>query len=100
MAKLQTFVTGKGDERRTLIVVFLRGGADGLNLVAPLDDDGYYKARPRIGISRKDAVPLNGFFGLNPLMKDLEPAWKEGLMSVVHRRDRRTPPARISKRRT
>ena len=84
MAKLQTFVTGNGDERRTLVVVFLRGGADGLNLVAPLDDDGYYKARPRIGIARKDAVPLNGFFGLNPLMKDLEPAWKDGLLSIIH----------------
>jgi uncharacterized protein (DUF1501 family) len=36
-----------------LVVVFLRGGADGLNLVAPLEDDGYYRARPRIAIGRK-----------------------------------------------
>jgi len=84
MATLQTFVTGNGDNRRTLVVIFLRGGADGLNLVAPLEDDGYYRARPRIAIARKDAIRLDGFFGLNPLMKDLEPMWREGALSIVH----------------
>ena len=65
----QLGLTGNGDQRQTLVVVFLRGGADGLNLVAPLDDDGYYRARPRIAIGRKNAVPLDGFYGLNPLLK-------------------------------
>ena len=40
----QTLLTGNRDERRTLVVVFLRGGADGLTLVAPLEDDNYHKA--------------------------------------------------------
>nr|MDQ3623777.1 DUF1501 domain-containing protein [Verrucomicrobiota bacterium] len=29
-------------------------------------------------------VPLDGFFGLHPLLKDLEPAWKEGELAIVH----------------
>src|SRR5215207_4064929 len=80
----QTFVTGNGDSRETLVVAFLRGGADGLSLVAPLEDDGYRRARPRLGIAKKDAVPLDGFFGLHPLLRPLESAWKEGDLAIVH----------------
>ncbi|MGH7970585.1 MAG: hypothetical protein ACREIC_17805 [Limisphaerales bacterium] len=71
MSHPQGVFTGNGDRRGTLVVVFLRGGADGLNMVAPLDDDGYYRARPRIAIRRSEAVPLDDFYGLNPLLKDL-----------------------------
>src|SRR5467141_975401 len=80
----QLRLTGNGDERRTLVVIFLRGGADGLNIVAPLEDDGYYRARPRIAIGKSKAVPLDGFYGLNPLMKDLEPAYRDGTLAIVH----------------
>ncbi len=84
MSNVQTFLTGNGDNPRALVVVFLRGGADGLNLVAPLEDDGYYRARPRIAIAKKNAVPLDGFYGLNPLLKDLEPIYKDGALAIVH----------------
>ncbi len=84
MAEVQKFLTGNGDDRRTLVVVFLRGGADGLNLVAPLGDDGYYRSRPRIAISKKEAVPLDGFYGMNPLLKPLETAYKDGALAVIH----------------
>ncbi len=84
MNGVQTFVTGNGDAQRALVVVFLRGGADGLNLVAPLQDDGYYNARPRIAIAKKDAIALDGFYGLHPLLKDLQPAYKDGALAIVH----------------
>jgi uncharacterized protein (DUF1501 family) len=80
----QLVLTGNGDQRQTLVVVFLRGGADGLNLVAPLEDDGYYRARPRIAIGRKNAVPLDGFYGLNPLLKALGPAYQDGALAIIH----------------
>ncbi len=66
MADVQSFLTGNDDDRQTLVVVFLRGGADGLNLVAPLEDDGYYRSRPRIAIGKKDCVKLDDFYGMNP----------------------------------
>lgn len=84
MAEVQSFMTGNGDERQTLVVVFLRGGADGLNLVAPLEDDGYYRSRPRIAIGKKDCVALDGFYGLNPLLKPLETAYQDGALAIVH----------------
>jgi uncharacterized protein (DUF1501 family) len=84
MDGVQNLLTGNGDQRQTLVVVFLRGAADGLNLVAPLEDDGYYRARPRIAIGRKQAVPLDGFYGLNPLLGSLEPAYKDGALAIIH----------------
>lgn len=84
MGDVQTFLTGNGDKRRTLVVVFLRGGADGLNMVAPLHDDGYYNARPRIAIGRSNAIPLDGFYGLNPLLKDLALAFRDGALAIIH----------------
>ncbi len=83
-AKLQTFISGNGDERRTLVVVFLRGGADGLNMVAPVEDDGYHKARPRIALNSANAVKLDGFFALNPLLKELKPLYDDGTLGIVH----------------
>ena len=82
--KVTTVVSENRDRDQTLVVVFLRGGADGLNLVAPVGDDDYFGARPTIGISSRSAVMLDDFFGLNPLMVDLAPLYKEGIMSVVH----------------
>ena len=84
MAEVQSFLTGNGDQRQTLVVVFLRGGADGLNLVAPLEDDGYHRSRPRIAIGKKEAVPLDGFYGLNPLLQPLERPSKDGALVIVH----------------
>ncbi|MCC6819799.1 MAG: DUF1501 domain-containing protein [Verrucomicrobiota bacterium] len=80
----QLRLTGNGDQCQTLVVVFLRGGADGLNLVAPLADDGYYRARPRIAISKTAGIPLDGFYGLNPLLKALEPAYQDGALAIIH----------------
>jgi uncharacterized protein (DUF1501 family) len=84
MAALQTYSNGNGDRRHTLVVIFLRGGADGLNMVPPLQDDGYYRARPRIAISKSNAVRLDGFFGLNPLLKELAPAYQDGALAIIH----------------
>ena len=84
MKTTELFATGDGDTRRTLVVIFLRGGADGLNMVAPLEDDGYYRARPRIAIGKSKAIALDGFYGLNPLMKDLEAMYRDGTLAIVH----------------
>ena len=84
MAAPKTLITGNGDHAHSLVVVFLRGGADGLSLVAPLEDDGYHHARPRIAVGKSEAVKLDGFFGLHPLLKDLGPAYTDGTMAIIH----------------
>ena len=69
----------------TLVVVFLRGGWDALNVVPPLqgDDRGFYeKARPNIKIS--NLLSLNDQFGMHPAMAPLHELYQAGKMGVIH----------------
>jgi len=84
MASPQTYISGNQDQNKALIVIFLRGGADGLSLVGPVEDDDYQQLRLRLSIPRSEALMLNDLFGLNPLLKDLHPLYKEGALAVVH----------------
>jgi uncharacterized protein (DUF1501 family) len=72
------------DDPRTLVVVFLRGAADGLTLVAPIADDDYHRLRPRLAVKESEAVPLDGTFGLHPKLGALEAAWKDGDLAIAH----------------
>jgi len=75
--------------RDVLLVVFLRGGCDGLSLVVPHGEDAYYNARPTIAIPRPDsgqnnrAIDLDGFFGFSDAMSSLMPAFNAGDLLAV-----------------
>ena len=73
---------------RTLVCVFLRGGADTLSMFVPHGDPAYYEHRPMLGVAApgtgKDAaLPLNDFYGLHPRMAPLLPLFREGRMAVI-----------------
>jgi len=68
---------------RTLVVVFLRGGADGLTLVPPHGLDGYHRARPTLAVAKADVIDLDGVFGLNARMRALMPHWERGALRIV-----------------
>ena len=80
----ETHISENRDDKRTLVVVFLRGAADGLTLVAPIDDDNYHNFRPRLAVQKNDAFMLDGFFGLHPSLGALAPAWKDGDLCIIH----------------
>ena len=84
MAEPLAAIGGNGDLTDTLLVVFLRGAADGLTLVPPIEDDNYYRARPRIATAKKDAVILDSLFGLHPLLAPLKPVYAEGHLAILH----------------
>ncbi|MEP7118875.1 MAG: DUF1501 domain-containing protein, partial [Acidobacteriota bacterium] len=81
-------VHAAGTRKKLLIAIFQRGAVDGLNMVVPFGDPGYYAARPSIAIAppgRPDgALDLDGFFGLHPRMRALQPLWQAGHLAVVH----------------
>lgn len=77
----------------TLVVLFLRGGADGLNIVVPYGDDEYYRLRPGLGLGgpndRKTApkarvIKLDDFFGLHPSLAPLRPLHQSGQLAAIH----------------
>jgi uncharacterized protein (DUF1501 family) len=72
-----------GSAERTLVVIFLRGGADGLSIVVPHAMDAYYRARPTLAVAKQDVIDLDGVFGLNSRMKSLMPHWERGAMRVI-----------------
>ena len=77
----------------TLVVVFLRGAADILNMVVPHGEEAYYQLRPSLGIPRPDhskskpeerTVDLDGFFGFHPAMRALIDAWQSQQLAIIH----------------
>ncbi len=71
-----------------LVTIFLRGGADTLNLLVPYGDDAYYRARPTLGIAAPGksggALALGPFWGLHPVLAPLVPFWDSGRLGFVH----------------
>jgi uncharacterized protein (DUF1501 family) len=71
-----------------LVVIFLRGAVDGLNVVVPYQEAAYYQARPRIAIPQPGkaggALNLDGDFGLHPALEALLPLWNNESLAFVH----------------
>ena len=76
-----------------LVVIFLRGAADMLNVVVPHGEDAYYALRPTLGIPRPDdknakveerTIDLDGFFGFHPTLRPLLPIWQEKQLAIIH----------------
>lgn len=77
------------DSGHTLVIVFLRGGWDGLNVAVPYGDANYYALRPGIAVPRPDstqtrkALDLNGYFGFHPSMTSLHALYSNGIVAVM-----------------
>lgn len=71
-----------------LVVLFLRGAIDGLNVVAPYAEEAYYDYRPSIALSRPGEsdglLDLDGHFGLHPALVSLMPLWQQRQLAFVH----------------
>src|SRR5262245_57331246 len=69
---------------RILVVVELSGGNDGLNTVVPFGDAAYYRARPKLGITEREAIKVADGYGFHPSMVGFERLYKDGHLAVVH----------------
>src|SRR5215469_5329506 len=69
----------EGRKRKTLVAIFMRGAADGLNIVVPFGDPKYRDLRPTLALQPPhpgddnentgpfgNVIDLDGKFGLNP----------------------------------
>lgn len=77
---------GGGPKR--LVIIFLRGAIDGINVVVPYGERGYYDVRPTIAIGRPGTdggvLPLDGHFGLHPALLSLLPLWGDKTLAFIH----------------
>ncbi|MBC2934218.1 DUF1501 domain-containing protein [Nocardioides sp. zg-1228] len=74
-----------------LVLLSLRGAADGLSLVVPHGDPVYYAARPRLAIAAPSLLAADAMFGLHPALAPLLPMWEAGSLAAVHATGMATP---------
>ncbi|MBO0789761.1 MAG: DUF1501 domain-containing protein, partial [Ktedonobacteraceae bacterium] len=75
------FAQAAGD--RTLIVVQMAGGNDGLNTIIPYTDPLYRQMRPTIAIPEKDILHLDARLGFHPGLAPLKKFWDQGHLAIV-----------------
>ncbi|MEQ8734645.1 MAG: DUF1501 domain-containing protein [Rhodospirillaceae bacterium] len=89
---LRVSMAADSTNNEILVVLFARGGADGLQLVAPADEAAYQKARPSIAVKANGisaGLPLaNGLSGvdffLNPDAPELNNLYSGGDLAFIH----------------
>ncbi len=75
--------------KKTLICIFQRGAADGLNIVVPHGDPNLYTHRGGFAVARpsksdaQSALDLDGFFGLHPALASFMPIFKDGHLAAI-----------------
>jgi uncharacterized protein (DUF1501 family) len=69
-----------------VVVLSLRGGADGLSMVVPrgIDHDHLTGWRPSIVVPESTLLGADPRFGLHPALADLMPMWDAGRFGAVH----------------
>ena len=81
-------------KRKTLVAIFMRGAADGLNIVVPFGDKRYKELRPTIAIAPPSTqtngnavnggtIDLDGTFALNGAMQSLRALWDKKQLAIV-----------------
>ena len=71
------------DSPRTLLVLQLAGGNDGLSTVVPFGDDAYYAARKNIAIPAGEVLKLDTYRGFDPRLVQLRARYDQGQVALV-----------------
>ncbi|WP_224545195.1 DUF1501 domain-containing protein [Mesorhizobium sp. CA16] len=86
-AYLPRFARAADKRDPRLIVIVLRGALDGLSTVGPVGDPDYAGLHGDIALSlsgANPALPLDGFFAVNPAMPVFARLFKAGQAAAVH----------------
>jgi uncharacterized protein (DUF1501 family) len=70
-------------DKRTLVVVQLSGGNDGLNAVVPYGNGMYYQLRPQIGIAADQVLRLDDNVGLHPNLKSFKALYDKQQLAII-----------------
>ena len=69
---------------KVVVVIQFSGGNDGLNTVIPIQNDIYYRERPKLGITKEKAVQLTDEVGLNPALAELKELFDDGSLGILN----------------
>lgn len=78
-----SFAAAPWDSR--LVVIILRGGMDGLDVIRPYGDPNLAALRAGLSGGPETGAPdLDGFYALNPALEPLMPLWRAGQLGFVN----------------
>ena len=78
-----TTSTLQNASNRTLVVIQLMGGNDGLNTVVPYGQTAYLENRPNIGLTADEILPIDGDVGLNPQMSGIMDLYSSNRVAII-----------------
>ena len=70
-------------KNRTLVVIQLSGGNDGINTVIPYSQQIYYDSRPSLAIPKDEVLQLDGSVALHPNMTELQNVYNNNHVAIV-----------------
>ena len=83
-ARAASHVTTPGSKlSRSLLVINLQGGNDGLNTIVPYGDPAYYKVRPTINVAQSDVLKIDSAIGMNPKLASLKALFDQERVAVL-----------------
>jgi uncharacterized protein (DUF1501 family) len=75
--------TNASGATRTLVVVQLTGGNDGINTVIPYSNPAYRQNRPTLGIPDNQVLHLTNDIGLHPTMTGMKSLYDQGQLAII-----------------
>ncbi len=68
---------------RTLVLVELTGGNDGLSTLVPFGDDIYHRSRPGLRLSPNEVLKIDGHRGFHPSLAGLRRLYENGTLAII-----------------
>ncbi|MBA4077593.1 MAG: transcriptional initiation protein Tat [Cyanobacteria bacterium PR.023] len=68
---------------RSILVIQLNGGNDGINTIIPYGNGAYYDARPKIAIKQADVLHIDDKVGFHPSLTAFQEFYKQGKLAVI-----------------
>lgn len=84
---IPAYAAARNASSKRLVVIVLRGGLDGLAAAPPLGDPAHEAARRGLALSangERQAVRLDGFFGLHPALPTFAKLYGANQMTLIH----------------
>lgn len=82
-ASKSTTSTLQNASNKTLVVIQLMGGNDGLNTVVPYGQGAYLESRPTVGLTQDEVLPIDGDVGLNGQMAGIKELYDSNRVAII-----------------
>ncbi len=68
---------------RSILVIQLNGGNDGINTIIPYSNGAYYDARPKIAIKQTDVLKIDDHVGFHPALSEFAQFYNDRQLAVI-----------------